>query len=584
MAERSGAGGALRQLFGLVPASSRRGFWSVFALMLAGAAAEVVTIGAVVPLLTLLARPDAAAPLLWLPAIVPDDAASAAALVAGAAILAGALRLRLNWATQRFAFGLGHDISVEIQRRVLAQPYSWHVAHASREVLASLEKVQMIASGVALQALQAMSGAVIALFIVAALLAIDPVAAASSAAVLGLVYAAVSVAAHRRLARYSAVVSTAFDERIGIVQESLGGIRDVILDEAQTLYLDAFRRIDRQLSRARAASVFIATAPRFAVEAAGISLVAAAALLLSRGEGGFAGALPVLGALALGAQRLLPLVQQVYQGWSSIHANRRITEDIVELLRLPLEADDAGGAAAPLPLEREIRLKGVGLTYPGRDEPALSGIDLVIPRGARVAIVGTTGSGKSTLADLLMGLLEPSEGQVAVDGAVLDRHRRRAWRRSIAHVPQAIFLADGSIERNIAFGCPPERIDRERVVEAASRAQLSAFIASLPAGYETEVGERGVRLSGGQRQRVGIARAIYKAAPVLVLDEATNALDEATEAAVVAALEGLAESGLTVIVIAHRASAAAACDMVVRLDNGRVVADTEEPGISEPRS
>jgi ATP-binding cassette, subfamily B, bacterial PglK len=570
LAERDGAGGALRKLFGLVPARSRRAFWQLLALMLAGALAEVVTIAAVLPLLSVLTRPGAATDLPWMAGISPGDPASAAALLAAAAILAGALRLRLSWTSQRFAFGLGHDISVDIQRRVLAQPYSWHVAHASRETLASLEKAQLVSSGVALQAVQAMSGCVIAIFIVGALLAIDPVAAGVSAAVLGLIYTAVSAAAHRRLVRQSAVVSAAFGERIGIVQESLGGIRDVILDEAQPLYLDAFRRVDGQLSRARAASAFMATAPRFAVEAAGIALVAAAALLLSRGDGGFAGALPVLGALALGAQRLLPLVQQVYQGWSSIRANRKVTEDVVALLRLPVAIEDGGDEAAPLPLDREIRLEGVGLTYPGRTDRALSGIDLAIPRGARVAIVGTTGSGKSTLADLIMGLLEPSEGGIAVDGLALEGRRRRAWRRSIAHVPQAIFLADGSIKRNIAFGCVPDRIDRARVAKAAAGAQLTEFIASLPQGYDTRVGERGVRLSGGQRQRVGIARALYKNSPVLVLDEATNALDEATEAAVIAALNEAA-AGLTVIVIAHRASAIAACDMVVRLENGRRV-------------
>lgn len=572
MAEGNGAVGALRQFFELVPTRSRRAFWSVFVLMLISALAEVVTVAAVLPFLTLLTRPESTAGLPWLGGIAPRDPFAAGAFLAAAAIVAGALRLRLSWMTQRFAFGLGHDISVEIQSKVLAQPYSWHVTHASREILASLEKAQLISSGVGLQAVQAMSGAVIALFIVAALVSIDPIAAGAAAALLGLVYAAVSFAAHRRLVRHSRTVSSAYGERIGIVQESLGGIRDVILDEAQPLYLEAFRRVDGELSRARSAAGFIATAPRFAVEAAGIALVAAAALLLSRGEGGFAGALPVLGALALGAQRLLPLVQQVYQGWSAIQTNRKVTEDIVELLRLPAGRAHEGEDSTPLPLEREVRFEGVGLSYPGRSEPALSGIDLVIPRGARLAVVGPTGSGKSTLADLLMGLLEPEEGTITVDGAVLEGARRRAWRRSIAHVPQSIFLADGTIERNIAFGCAPDRIDRRRVAEAAARAQLADFIATLPQGYETRVGERGVRLSGGQRQRVGIARAIYKGAPVLVFDEATNALDEATEAAVVKALEGLAEEGLTVIVIAHRTSAIAACDMVVRLENGRLAA------------
>jgi ABC-type multidrug transport system fused ATPase/permease subunit len=571
-----GGAAPLKQVLRFMSPARRRQFAFVLALMLLGAVAELVTVGAVLPFLTLLADPGGLANLplagrLLAGFATGDRLLAATVFLMAAALAAGAVRLQLAWSSQRFVYRLGHEISVEIQRRVLAQPYSWHVAHNSREIVASLEKVQIMSSAVALQFMQSLIAAVLALFIVAALVAIDPVTALASAGALAFLYIAVSMAGRRLLGRNSRTVASAFSERVGLVQESLGGIRDVIVDNAQGVYLEAFRKVDADYSRARAANSFIGSAPRFVIEAAGIVIIAAAALMLADREGGFAAALPVLGALALGAQRLLPLVQQIYSAWTSIRGNRKVTDDILRLLALP--ALDAGEseAAPPLPLAREIRIEGVRFTYPGRAEPALDGVCLTIPKGARAALVGTTGSGKSTLADMLMGLIEPDEGRVTVDGAALTGPARAAWRRSIGHVSQSVFLADSSIERNIAFGTAPAEIDRARVIEAARLARLHDFILSLPEGYDTRAGERGVALSGGQRQRLGLARALYKGAPVLVLDEATSALDEATEAEVLESLDALSASrGLTIVMIAHRLHPGFRCDLVVRLERGRI--------------
>jgi ATP-binding cassette subfamily B protein len=277
--------------------------------------------------------------------------------------------------------------------------------------------------------------------------------------------------------------------------------------------------------------------------------------------------LPILGALALGAQRLLPLMSQLYSGWANVAISRPIIGEVAALASLPLAAD-ADHPIAPLPFNVSVQLDQVSFHYADRAGPALHEISLVIPKGARVAIVGKTGSGKSTLADLLMGLIEPSEGRVIVDGVAPTGGRLKSWRRSIAHVPQAIFLADASIAANIALGT---QLDVQRVERAAEIAQLADFIGSLPDGFDTEVGERGVRLSGGQRQRLGLARAIYKDSPVLVLDEATSALDEATEAAFLRALDELGAEGRTIIIIAHRRSTVDGCDLVLRLDHGRLV-------------
>jgi len=293
-------------------------------------------------------------------------------------------------------------------------------------------------------------------------------------------------------------------------------------------------------------------------------------MIIAGRPGGFISALPILGALALGAQRLLPLISQIYSGWANLAVSRPIIGEIAGLASLPID-DDPVEPIKHLPLRKSLQLERVEFHYPDRRLPALHDINLVIPRGTRVAIVGRTGSGKSTLADLMMGLIEPSGGRVTVDGLELLGERLTGWRRSIAHVPQTIFLADSSIAENIALGAPWAKADMDKVRRAAKTAQLADFIDSLAEGFDTKVGEGGVRLSGGQRQRLGLARAIYKDAPVLVLDEATSALDEATEADLLRALDVLGAEGKTIIIIAHRRSTIDGCQLVVRLDHGRLV-------------
>jgi ABC-type multidrug transport system fused ATPase/permease subunit len=354
------------------------------------------------------------------------------------------------------------------------------------------------------------------------------------------------------------------------VQESLGGIRDVVLDRSQATQVEHFRNIDERFMRARAETAFLVASPRFIVEALGLILIALLAVTIAGRPGGFIAALPVLGALALGAQRLLPLMSQLYVGWANLAVSRPIITEMARLASLPV--NDAGDRqAAPLPFTDAIQLQGVGFHYSDRSRPALHEITLAIPSGSRVAIIGKTGSGKSTLADLLMGLIEPTEGRICVDGVTLSGEQLNRWRRSIAHVPQAIFLADATIADNIALGVPGIEPDMEMVRHAAETAQLADFIDTLPDGFDTKVGERGVRLSGGQRQRLGLARAIYKNAPVLLLDEATSALDDVTEAALLDALDELGAEGRTIIIIAHRRSTVEGCDLVLRLDHGLLV-------------
>ena len=566
------------RLYAVMSPERRRQLYFVLLLMVLGAFAELATIGAVLPFLTLLADPgswDRLSSLVRLMSALgavtaQDRLVAVTALFILLAIVAGLLRLQLLWSSQAFVFRMGHELAVEIQRRILLQPYSFHIEKNTSSLVAALDKVNTLVWNVLLPLMQIAAAVFISTFIVAALIYIDPFTASVAAAAFSVIYLLISVLTRRRLEKNSAVVGTAFDERIKLVQESLGGIRDVIIDNSQAVFLGTFRGVDGRLNVARAHTAFIAAAPRYVIEAFGMVLIALLANLLAR-DGGVAAAIPVLGALALGAQRLLPLLQQVYSGWTVVTGNSSVTVQVLDLVSLPVPADPSAEAhLEPLPLRDRIRFDHVSFSYSGRRARALEDVTFDIPRGSTVGLIGKTGSGKSTLADLLMGLLEPTQGRITVDGVPLTQETRQRWWKSIAHVPQAIFLADDSIARNIAFGVPDEAVDINRVIEASTEAQLHDLVASLPGAYQTQIGERGIRLSGGQRQRLGIARAIYKRAPVLILDEATSALDDETEAAVMKSLRQLGEQGRTIIMIAHRLTTVAACDIVARLVDGRV--------------
>jgi ATP-binding cassette subfamily B protein len=486
----------------------------------------------------------------------------------GFALVAGGLRLQLLWSTQRLTFGAGHELSTEIDRRILDQPYSFHIASHSSTLIAALEKVQALVFNMLTPLIQMVTGVVVSLFILAAMVSIDLLTAAIAIAGFGLIYFVSLLLSRRRLAGVSAVIGTAYDERIRIVQESLGGIRDIIIDGSEAVFVEAFRQVDRKLMSSLGTSSLIAATPRILIDTFGMSLVLVLALVAAGQPGGFTGAVPMLGAIVLGCQRLLPYAQQVYSGWAIIAGNQLIVGQVLDLASLPLRP--RAGQLAALPLERSIRFEGVGFTYTAPPSEALKGVSIEIPRGAVVGLTGRSGSGKSTMADVLMGLLEPSRGQVSVDGTALTEETRPRWWRSIAHVPQSLFLSNDTIARNIAFGQPADAIDLGRVAEAAKKAQLHGYVAVLPDGYETMVGERGKSLSGGQQQRLGLARAIYKGAPLLVLDEPTSALDEETEAAVLETIERLRSDGTTVVLITHRKSALKRCTMVIKLADGRV--------------
>jgi ABC-type multidrug transport system fused ATPase/permease subunit len=561
-------------LFRLLPPRRQRQFAATLALMLLGAAAEMVTIGAALPFLALIANPRSALIppriLDLLAAFGGSPVVGAALLLIAAALASGAVRLLLTWGSQRFVMAVGHDMAVAVFGRVLRQPYSAQVRRNSSETLAAVEKVQNIVFQALQPAMQGLIAAVIAAFVVALLLWINALAAGAAAFAVAFVYLWVSLATRPLLRRNSSAMAATIGDKTRVVQEGLGGIRDIILDRSEALFEDKFRALDARFRQAQVTTQFVAAAPRFVVEAAGLVAIALVTLAMSLRPGGVVEAIPVLGALALGAQRLLPLLQQAYYGWSLTSGNLRAFRDVVELMQAPVP-ERPPAAPRPLDFERELSFEQVGFRYPeGRFE--LADVEFRIRAGEHVGIAGTTGGGKSTLLDLMMGLLEPDRGRILVDGRPLDEASRPAWQAGLAHVPQTIYLADDTIAANIAFPRLAEGLDGERLAAAIRAAQLEPFLAGLPEGLDTYVGERGVRLSGGQRQRIGLARALYRRPRLLILDEATSALDEATERAVLAALQQLRE-GLTLVTVAHRASTLTVCDRLIRVEGGRVTAD-----------
>lgn len=560
------------------PRRRYQGVW-VLALTLASSVAEVVSLGAVVPFIGILTQPDRvfASPTVARLAHAAGIT-SAAQLVlpltvafALAALLAGGIRVLMLWASIRLANDTGTDLSLEVYRRTLFQPYRVHVARNTSEVISGITLKVSTVTIVLTSLIGVVTSAVLFSAIMFTLLAFNPGVAAAAMLSFGVSYGIIGWRARRRLLANSQSIAMDQTSVVKSLQEGLGAIRDVLLDGTQAVYCDAYGKAVRQLQLASGENTYINQAPRYAMESLGMMLVAALAYALTRDANNIGSVLPLLGALALGAQRLLPLLQLLYGNWAYVQSGRASLADVLELLDQPLPDGDIDPTPAPLVFRESIRFDNVAFRYASSGPWILDGINLTVKKGARIGIVGSTGSGKSTALDLLMSLLETTQGQILVDGQPIDRTRRRAWQRAIAHVPQTIFLADSSIAENIAFGVPPAEIDMARVRDAAKRAQIADFIEGRSGGYDAVVGERGISLSGGQRQRIGIARALYKQATVLIFDEATNALDNTTEQAVMTAIEAL-NRDLTIFFVAHRLSTLQHCDIVLGLDRGKIVA------------
>jgi ATP-binding cassette, subfamily B, bacterial PglK len=541
--------------------------------MILGSLSEVISLGAILPFLGVLTAPEQVYQHhLMQPFIHSLNLTEPNQLILPMTIafivlsmVAGLVRLALLYVMTRISYATGADLSINIYRRTLYQEYSIHVARNSSEVINGIITKTSVAIGVITSFLTLLSSIILLIGIIGALLVINFQIALIAAIGFGTLYWMVTRYTRKQLYHNSQIIADQSTLMIKSLQEGLGGIRDVLIDGTQSFYSKVYRNADLPMRRASGDNVFIGGSPRFIMEALGMALIAALAYTMTHQQGGINSAIPILGVLALGAQRLLPAMQQSYAAYTSIKGARSSLNDVIKLLEQPLPDYANQPVPEPIPFEKGIELDNLSFRYSKESPWVLENINLKLPKGAHIGFVGITGSGKSTLIDIIMGLLLPTSGELLIDNRPVNNINRRAWQVRISHVPQNIYLSDSTIEENIAFGVPKDEIDPLQIKKVTQQAQLTEVIEHLRDGFQTIVGEQGVKLSGGQRQRIGIARALYKNANVIILDEATSSLDNETEQAVMQSIEGLGKE-FTIITIAHRLTTLKGCDQIVSLD------------------
>ena len=534
---------------------------------------EMASLGAVIPFLTVLAEPEAIFEMKYMQPFIgffqitqPNELAFPITLVFIFLTMFSALvRFIFLWALTRLSQQAGADLSINIYRNTLYQDYAIHVARNSSEVINGIiTKTTTVTKGVIAPVLNLISTSVTIIGIIVVLLAINVSVTLTAFIGFGGLYLIVMYLTRKNLSGNSKRIAAKSDLMVRSLQEGLEGIREVLLNSNQQFYVNLYKNSDLQMRKATWRNELIFSGPRFLMEAVGIGIVAIIAYLATLQLGGINQFLPLLGAFVLGAQKLLPAIQKAYASYSRVKGSEYSLDDVLVLLDQPVPYHADIQSQTPNEFSKSIELKNLSFRYSDDAPWILKDLSLTIPKGSVIGIVGTTGCGKSTLLDIIMSLLSPTDGELLVDDKVVDASNKRAWQSHISSVPQDIYLSDGTIEENIAFGISKENINHLQVKKAAKQAQINKLVESLEDGYETVVGERGMRLSGGQRQRIGVARAFYRQSDVLILDEATSALDDETELAVMDSINNF-DNDITVIIIAHRLTTLKSCDMIMRL-------------------
>lgn len=548
-------------------------------LMVFSALAEMMSIGMIIPFISAITSPELVLESQYMKPLIhffeiqtqTDLTLFLTMVFCIAAILAASIRLLTLWFQTRFCYSLGADLSSQLYKNSLYQPYTVHVARNSSEFISTIvNKTFQSTSFAILPMLNILSASLLLFGIVITLLLIQPIVALSVFLLFGALYGIVIFATRSKLDRDSERISFEQDEVVKKLQEGFGSIRDILISNTQKVYLKSYSSSFKALQDAWANVEIIRSTPRFVIEAVGIVSIALLALYFSTLSTGLIGALPVLAAMALGAQRLLPILQLIYASISSLRAGFQSLSDMLQLLEKPSQESLMNGEHAKIHFRNKLTLENIKFHYDSKSSLILDDLSTEIARGDMLGIIGTTGSGKSTLIDIIMGLLEPAKGSFYVDDKIINEFNRYGWQSQLAHVPQSIFLIDATISENIALGTPVDAINLELVVEAAKKAQIHDAILSWDEGYSTVVGERGIRISGGQRQRIAIARALYKKASVIIFDEATSALDSKTESSVMQSIVELSND-LTIIIVAHRLSTLKNCTNIIELENGKII-------------
>ena len=573
------------KLFDLLDAQERQRFYLLLGLVLVNGLVETMGVASVLPFLAVLSDPGIVERHRML-SVVHDWLGFQTEMsfqiflgvvVLGIVVFGLIVRMGTLYALSRFSQMRCYSISTRLLSNFLHQPYVWflnrHTADLSKSVLFEVDRVVNEAM---VPAMRMLAQVVSLLCLIILLFVVNPTVALAATLLFCGLYALIFLFVRRLLTRLGKQRADANRDRYKIAQEAMGGVKDVKLLGLEDSYIVRFRAPSRRFATTASTSMVVGEAPRYLLEAVAFGGMVLLVLgLLVQGNGQLSDILPTLGVFAFAGLRMFPALQQIYNSLTRMRfigpMLDNVHRDMLQTYIAPPEPVDA--TAVPLRLRDRLELADVHYAYPSAERAALRGLTLGIAANTTVGIVGGTGAGKTTAVDLILGLLDPDKGELSVDGTPVTRQNLRGWQDVLGYVPQQIFLVDDTVSANIAFGVSPANRDQAAIERAARLAELHDFVVGeMPQGYDTMVGERGVRLSGGQRQRIGIARALYHDPDVLILDEATSALDNLTEHAVMEAVQNLGHQK-TIIMIAHRLSTVRNCDTIFLLEKGRLIAE-----------
>jgi ATP-binding cassette, subfamily B, bacterial PglK len=572
----------IRRVLFLARPYGRKKLAFVFFLSLAQGIFQVVGVTSIFPFLAIAADPDRIRHsqfglrfLALLPPMSNRELLITAGIVAIVGLLlSNAVNLLAEYARTRYAHSFGHWLRVRLLRRMASQPYGYFLQRNSGDLLKKVVgDVMNYIDGVLLPLLDSIARGLTAALLLATLFLVQPVIALSATVGLGAFYLIIFRLLARKRREANEGLRTSFAGSYREAQQMLAGIKPIKVHRAEEHFLSRFAGYSAIVAQMFARVPIVANTARYLVEPLAFGgLVLAVVVLAARGRD-FSDILPNLGVMAVAGYRLIPTLQLLYAQVTRLTSMRYSLDEVFEEFAAAEREGKSGkieiSPRKPRRIEWEdaITLDAVSFIYPGTDRPVLDRFSIAIQKNMSIGFIGTTGSGKSTLIDLLLGLHRPTSGRVLIDGQPLTPELIPSWQATIGYVPQEIFLIDDTIARNIALGVPDNEIDDARLQEVCSIAQILDFIKTeLRDGFQTIVGERGVRLSGGQRQRLGLARALYHRPSLLLLDEATSALDTATEAKLIEALHSLTGK-LTIVMATHRLSAVGGYDELINLGN-----------------
>lgn len=572
-----------KELFSLLTSNQRRRYLSLQVMVFFMAIMELLGIASIAPFMALVAdmqllETNTILKQLYLASGV--DSHEKFLFLAGLIVLlmlstASILSIITTWRLSLFALSVGTEIGDRLYRYYLNKDWLFHASGSSAQLTKQIATEALrVTNFIILPLIQMNARLVLALFIIVGIFIYNPLIAIIGVTLFICGYVVIYKVIRKRIARYGQHVSTTSTDRFRLMNEGFGGIKDVLLYNRSQDFIDQFEMSGKVLAHAQGVNTALSQVPRYLMELLAFgALITLVLVLLIANNGTLSQVLPVLAIYALAGFKLLPALQQIYASVTTVRGNTAAFEAIKADLLASLTLDEQSKAdlqSNDFQYIKKIKLDNVSFTYPNKMSPALNNINIEIPVNATIGFVGESGSGKSTLIDLLLGLIEPSQGALMLDNKTIGSNNKHAWQQRIGFVPQSIFLSEGSIAENIAFGLNKKDIDIEKVQQAVKYSHLESLVNSLPQGLNTKVGERGIQLSGGQRQRIGIARALYNQADVLVFDEATSALDGITEKVIMDAIQELSGQK-TIVMIAHRLKTVQKCDVIYFIEQGRVV-------------